>query len=41
MGTTSAQNSSVPTVQKWGAPVNRDDRKQGGLYYATYKVSEK
>ncbi len=33
-----AANGAPPTVQKWGAPVDRNDRANGGLYWATYKA---
>ncbi|KAI4087546.1 MAG: hypothetical protein LQ344_006699 [Seirophora lacunosa] len=29
---------SVNTTAQWGAPVNREDRAAGGLYWATYKA---
>lgn len=33
-----AIEAAIPTVQHWGAPVNRSDRSAGGLYWATYKA---
>ena len=32
-----AVNEATNTAIKWGAPVNREDRKLGGFYWATYK----
>ena len=34
----SAINAAEPTVNQWGAPVNRADRAAGGLHYMTYKA---
>ncbi|KAL9637881.1 MAG: hypothetical protein Q9164_001922 [Protoblastenia rupestris] len=33
-----AARDSIETALKWGAPVNRQDRAAGGLYWATYKA---
>jgi hypothetical protein len=34
----SAKTQANDIARKWGAPVNRDNRLQGGLYWATYKA---
>ena len=33
-----ATSEACNTANRWGAPVNRDDRASGGLYWATYKA---
>ena len=33
-----ATSEACNTANRWGAPVNRDDRALGGLYWATYKA---
>ncbi len=33
-----ATTEACNTAQKWGLPVNRDDRAAGGLYWSTYKA---
>jgi hypothetical protein len=35
---TAAINEANDTASKWGAPVNRENRAQGGLFWATYKA---
>ena len=34
----SAKSQAINTARQWGSPVNRNDRPQGGLYWATYKA---
>lgn len=37
---TAAINEANSTASKWGAPVNRENRAAGGLFWATYKSVE-
>ncbi|KAI9662199.1 MAG: hypothetical protein M1829_006181 [Trizodia sp. TS-e1964] len=34
----SSSEQALPTAQKWGFKVNKDDRAAGGYYWATYKA---
>ncbi|KIW12407.1 hypothetical protein PV08_09684 [Exophiala spinifera] len=36
--TAAAKSLANDTVRQWGAPVNRENRAEGGLYWATYKA---
>lgn len=36
---TSSKNEADDIQARWGAPVNRENRAQGGLYWATYKAT--
>jgi hypothetical protein len=35
-----AVNESNGTAARWGAPVNRQNRAEGGLYWSTYKLGK-
>lgn len=36
--TPTAAEAAIDTVSRWGAPVNRFNRAEGGFYWATYKA---
>jgi hypothetical protein len=36
--TAAAESAAHDTVQKWGLPINREDRRAGGLHWGTYKA---
>eukprot|EP00698_Gefionella_okellyi_P025647 TRINITY_DN9456_c0_g2_i1.p1 TRINITY_DN9456_c0_g2~~TRINITY_DN9456_c0_g2_i1.p1 ORF type:complete len:1253 (-),score=282.11 TRINITY_DN9456_c0_g2_i1:1602-5360(-) len=38
-GITAAEKQALATVNKWGAPMNREDRQKGGLHFGTYRAT--
>jgi hypothetical protein len=38
-GVKKAIEQSVSSIMKWGNPVNKAERSQGGLHWSTYKAT--